>query len=275
MPRSSQSRWNWSRDLVLLTIASVGIALSVIGYWAFARSDARLFRSELENQSKQRITAIQRRLRSDVLTLAGRSPLVRRVQPGEREEFRTVARDLLAESGDILALAWIPRIKADEQAQHEAQMQSAGMADYRIWSWSSGATDHADADEAEQAMTDRYPILFIQPFQTHRRWIGFGPGQRSWIWRHAERSHHGAACGDHGSNGMAGWVRIVSGVRRHAPCLPRRFATRLARSSARKVIGPVRCCDPHRSFSRERVRVFRAGYRRTHVPGTGRRERRF
>ncbi len=155
-----------SRILLLTAIVVTGTVLSLLGYWILTTKERGLVRAQLDADAEQRGRAIERRLRSDIATVYQLSPFVGERGPGTRDDFRRLADGILGSNQDLGSLLWIPRVKPDQRADHEAAARAQGYAGYRIKPWTP-ADGQRGGDDRRPA--DSLPIYFAEP---QRRNVG-------------------------------------------------------------------------------------------------------
>jgi PAS domain S-box-containing protein len=156
-----------SRLLVLSAIGLIGVVFSGVACWALWAKDTRAVRAKFESDARRRASSIEGQLRAAVTTVYRLSAFAPNSVPGTLDDFRAVARPLLARGDDVSALLWIPRVAtADRAAHEEAARRTApkggtrkGYAEYQIVERSSEGTL---VRAAEPAAGDYFPAYFVE-----------------------------------------------------------------------------------------------------------------
>ena len=169
MSADGHTKKHRSQLLLVVTIIVAGAATSSLGYWLLASKEARLARAQLETDAEQRVRAVERRFRTSVTSIYSLSRFVQNSEPGTRNEFRELAQQRLDSDGDILVLAWIPRIEVPRRSDHERSAREQGYTDYRIM-YPDGAGGFGPAKEPLAG--DFFPLFHVEPHERGKRMVG-------------------------------------------------------------------------------------------------------
>lgn len=160
--------WEWSRLLLSLVVALLGVVLSLVFSWLLTNQEQRLAEAQFRYDAARRVNLIQRAVTeqlNDVNMLAvyyAGSELV------ERHEFHTFATKLLDKHSGIAAVGWAPHILAGQRQAQEQFVRSEGITNYRI-----SERDQQGGFVPARPRAEYWPILFIEPASQNRRFFGF------------------------------------------------------------------------------------------------------
>jgi diguanylate cyclase (GGDEF)-like protein len=117
----------------ILTVAIVGIVVSISAWHIAARSENRAFELEFDGRAKNQAIILENGIGGywDKL-YAVRAFFDSSSKSITREEFESFSNSLLESHPAILNIAWIPRVKREERAAHELAAARDGLVDYRI-----------------------------------------------------------------------------------------------------------------------------------------------
>jgi PAS domain S-box-containing protein len=96
--------------------------------------------------------------------------------PVSRARFHLFAREILSRHPAILAVEWLPRVRARDRGVHESEVRAEGFADYQLRTLGPhGGT------VAVPAKPEYYPVLYVEPLEANREALGLdvssaGPG---------------------------------------------------------------------------------------------------
>ncbi len=157
-----------TRLVVLGTIALLGAASSLAGYWLLSARERHVVIAQFEADAGQHIRTLEARFRTDVTAVYGLSAFINEAKPGTLKNFRTVFRGRVREDRDIDAVMWIPRVPAKSRAAHEATGVEEGLTGYRI---TELGPDEAVRDRAA-TKEDLFPVQYLEPLDQSAFWLG-------------------------------------------------------------------------------------------------------
>ncbi len=162
--------FGWRRLPVVLA-ASLGIALSVIGYYVVDSWERNNEESEFRQRSAEIAALLQHSLNQSIDLLFSIRDLYAVGGDVDRQTFQNFARSMLERHPEITALEWIPRVSAEQRADYEEAMRRQGFSDFRITERSA---------QGEMVPAGRrdvyYPVQFIEPFAGNEAALGFDLG---------------------------------------------------------------------------------------------------
>ncbi|MHB1035652.1 MAG: response regulator [Pirellulales bacterium] len=166
--RSAERRPAHRRRWLVAGIAAAGLALSLAGWQTLRSRDNQATQAQFHLEAQERVRSIGRQLRQDVDVLYSLTTFYAGSQSVERSEFREFSESLLGRYTDFEALAWAPRVTADERAAHEKTAKDEGLAGYRMRQRGEGGRL-----VPAEARAEWFPVFFLEPAKKHTRWLGF------------------------------------------------------------------------------------------------------
>ncbi len=117
----------------ILTVGIVGVAVSIFFWYVTSASENRALIQEFDGRANNQAIILQNGIDDYWNKLyAVRALFDSSTQPITREEFENFSKSLLENRVAILNIAWIPRVKREERAAHEAAATRDGLTDYHI-----------------------------------------------------------------------------------------------------------------------------------------------
>src|SRR5476651_1716812 len=117
----------------VLTVGIIGVAASIFFWYVTAASENRARVQEFDGRANNQAIILQNGIDDYWNKLyAVRALFDSSTQPITREEFENFSKSLLENRAAILNIAWIPRVKREERAAHEAAATRDGLTDYHI-----------------------------------------------------------------------------------------------------------------------------------------------
>ena len=158
------------RSLLVTSIMISGLLLSGVGFWTLRNKEINLVQAQLAGEAEQRIRAVERRFRSAVVAVYSLNPFLQAAEPGTRAQFQTVAEHCLSQNREVLAALWMPRLPAEQRAQHEAATRRQGLSDYQIRELT--ADGRPKTVSLHNPDEDYFPVEFIESRMPHPLWCG-------------------------------------------------------------------------------------------------------
>jgi diguanylate cyclase (GGDEF)-like protein len=131
--RKEENRRRIRHVAPVLTVGIVGVAVSIFFWYVTATSENHAFVQEFDGRANNQSIILQNGIDDywDKL-YAVRALFDSSTQPITREEFEKFSNSLLKGHAAILNIAWIPRVRREERAAHEAVAVQDGLTDYHI-----------------------------------------------------------------------------------------------------------------------------------------------
>lgn len=145
---------------MLSAILLAGIAVSLLGFLALRHREHKLIEARFEFEAEQRFGAIQRELAGNlevVRTLKGFYNGSEKVDP---HEFKAFVKPLLQRHAGVVAMAWAPRVVAEQRESWERAIRQRGDTTYRISQQGSGGQR-----VAAEPREFYFPVDCVEPFK--------------------------------------------------------------------------------------------------------------
>ncbi|MGC3959709.1 MAG: PAS domain S-box protein [Verrucomicrobiota bacterium] len=120
--------------------------------------------------AKDRCELLQRTLDRTVEAVYSVKALLQSDGAVSRGEFQSFATSVLAQHEEILALEWLPRIRAAERAAFIATVRSNGLPGYEIRDSTKPGIYQPAAERAEY-----FPVLYVEPQPANQIALGYDP----------------------------------------------------------------------------------------------------
>lgn len=158
---------NRGKFSVIILVFFCGVLISLALYH-FARGlENQRIKAEFSRSANDDFQLIRDALDDHIDVLYVIRSLFASSQEVTRSEFREFTRLILRRRADIIALAWLPRVKAAERAAFEKAARDEGFADFEFKGLTRG--HELIKDEPRQ---EYFPVYFEEPFEKNR--IVFG-----------------------------------------------------------------------------------------------------
>jgi len=148
------SRHVWS----IVATAVVGVSLAGVTYFALDRGEDNVVGMQFDRD----VDAIRRAIREQFATALETLHAIDQFYLGsdevERDEFHVFNARALMRHGNIQALAWAPRVRNAERAEHEEEIREGIRESYGIRERTESGALAAAADRKEYV-----PIVFVEP----------------------------------------------------------------------------------------------------------------
>ncbi len=156
-----------SNALALTTALSIGIALSITGYWYADLIEHRQISSRFRHLTDLRADALRQQLEVDLEVIRGLQGLYDASVSVERNEFRAFTGPILARHSEIQALEWIPRVHKDQREEYEAMARADGLSDFHFTELNEGRLQAARPDREFY-----YPVFYVEPLAGNESAVG-------------------------------------------------------------------------------------------------------
>jgi PAS domain S-box-containing protein len=148
--------------MALLTIVAAGIARQL---------DQTRLQGEFESGARAVATALQSNLDHRLAGVRAAAAAFAIDQVVTRSEFRLFVALSRQGSGDVIAVAWVPRVPRAARARFEAAARRDGSPDFRV-------TERGPEGRLRVAgpRTEYFPALYVEPSVGFERFLGFDVG---------------------------------------------------------------------------------------------------
>ena len=153
--------------LTVLFILAAGIVLSIALFIFMQRLQKRHFQYEFALKASDRAAIITDSFDDHVDLLYYLTGLVASRQKVERSEFYDFTRNILLLHPDILALAWIPRVKELELLSYEVSAYRDGILDFQI-----NALDGQGRIIKSELKQEYFPVYYVEPYKENKAILG-------------------------------------------------------------------------------------------------------
>jgi signal transduction histidine kinase/integral membrane sensor domain MASE1 len=159
-----RKQWRSRRLVVTIPLlAMLGAAVLVFVY--ASRSEERELRARFNDDAAHVANDIERRLALDVEALRAVAGLFVASETVEADEFGRLAAFLLPSHPEVRAIAWAPRVRAEQRAEFEAMLRASGHP--------NGILEIADGKLARAgARAEYFPLLMTEAGGRSGRGIG-------------------------------------------------------------------------------------------------------
>ncbi|PSJ46639.1 cyclic di-GMP signal transduction protein [Zobellella endophytica] len=160
--------------LILVSIAVLGICLSIAAYYQGVAFNGQLRQKEFERLAQIQALRAQQLIDNSKELLDAFRGMFIASELLTREEYRRFVLSVLENHPEIITVHWAPRIVAPDRAEQEGQLAAQGLAPIGIFDITPGA-DHMfpSPDRPEY-----FPILFAEPREINQVLIGLDALQR-------------------------------------------------------------------------------------------------
>ena len=153
---------------MIFLILIFGCVISFLFYQKLALYENREASDRLKSHIEDHIDALGKKI--DVLSEALESirGLYEASEFVSRDEFSIFTTQILKRHHEIITCEWLPLVPEDDLRKFEQAVRRDGIRDFQI-------TQVNDKDELVKAEKRKFyfPILYVEPLQSHRRIIGF------------------------------------------------------------------------------------------------------
>ena len=148
----------------LLAFLKFEIVLSIAGFWAVSFRSTHLVRDELQQTAKDKPSAIQADLDTNLGVLFNLRSLYFATDEITRKYFDSFVQYPLFTNPDIQALKWIPRVSEEQLEEHETPVSDESFSGYQI-------VERQDSGGMTRAVSRRenFPVGFVKPFEENER----------------------------------------------------------------------------------------------------------
>ena len=116
----------------LLSFLKFEIVLSIAGFWAVSFRSTHLVRDELQQTEKDRSSAIQADLDTNLGVLFNLRSLYSATDEITGKYFNSFVQYPLITNPDIQALKWFPRVSEEQLEEHQAPVPDESFSGYQI-----------------------------------------------------------------------------------------------------------------------------------------------
>jgi len=163
--REPRSRRPW----ILLTVAALGIVMSIVLARHLALREHALFDAEFEQRARERAVAIENTLQDNLSRVQSIVALFNASREVERDEFRVFARSILSDGRHALqALSFDPVVPAERRREHERRMRAEGFGEYGITEM-----DAAGRPVPAGKRKSYVVVSFLEPLEGNEAALGF------------------------------------------------------------------------------------------------------
>ena len=148
----------------LLSFLKFVIVLSIAGFWAVSFRSTHLVRDELQQTEKDKPSAIQADLNTNLGVLFNLRSLYSTTDEITRKYFDPFVQYPLSTNPDIQAMKWIPRVNEEQLEEHETGVPDESFSGYQI-------VERQDSGGMTRAVSRREqcPVGFVKPFEEKER----------------------------------------------------------------------------------------------------------
>ena len=148
----------------LLSFLKFVIVLSIAGFWAVSFRSTHLVRDELQQTEKDKPSAIQADLNTNLGVLFNLRSLYSTTDEITRKYFDPFVQYPLSTNPDIQAMKWIPRVNEEQPEEHETGVPDESFSGYQI-------VERQDSGGMTRAVSRRkqFPVGFVKPFEENER----------------------------------------------------------------------------------------------------------
>ena len=138
----------WRTILPSLTVACVGVALSLGAWFAVSAREDSVAELEFSARAKGHALVMQNEINDNFEKVSALRAFFQASNDVTRQEFTTFSESILEGRAAILAMSWIPRISHGERVAHEQAAVRDGIAGYHVKSMTAaGLVPSAVRDE--------------------------------------------------------------------------------------------------------------------------------
>jgi diguanylate cyclase (GGDEF)-like protein len=158
---------NSKLNLILASVAIVGITLSCWGGWFFYNIEEQSITAEFQRDVDERAASIHREIMINFETLRSLAILFNGEGAPDHIRFRDEAKKILSRHGDIQALEWVPRVVQEQRSQYESSIRTY-YPNYEI----------KEQNERREMVTaanrpEYFPVYFVEPLVNNKTTLGF------------------------------------------------------------------------------------------------------
>ncbi len=148
-----------------------GLVVTSLVTFFFWKAEERSAKEEIERLAQDRADLIRVQILRSMEVLHGMAAFFEAKPNANRQEFRTFVQGSLARQPEVQALAWDPRVAANEREIWEARAQSEGFPEFHFTQEkSTGGLEPA-------ALRDEYyPVYFLESLAKNANAFGFDVG---------------------------------------------------------------------------------------------------
>lgn len=154
--------------LIISLVLGLGIASSVALAWILWRSDTDAALAQFHEEVGERAVLLDRQIALDLEVLYSLKALYDTSENVSRQEFSTVAIEILKRHPNVQALEWIPKVRHEERRAYETAARRDGYPDFQI-------TQRAHQGQMVQAevRSHYFPVYFVEPLVGNELAVGF------------------------------------------------------------------------------------------------------
>jgi PAS domain S-box-containing protein len=153
--------------LAILVTLVAGIALSIALFSFVERLQKKHFEYEFDLKASDRTEVIADSFDDHIDLLYYITGLFDSSQKVERGEFYVFTKNILLLHPDILALAWVPRVKELELLSYEVSAYRDGILDFAI-----KALDGQSQILKSETKQEYFPVYYVEPYKENRDILG-------------------------------------------------------------------------------------------------------
>jgi len=151
---------------ILVAILLIGLTINTSLFLMIYNIENDRFVENFDFSTKKRITAIERSIESQMLTMLA---LQNHVKLGHsRDDFHEFAEPFLSRVIGIQALEWVPRVSGDERDSYVNQAKKDGFSDYDFT-----VRDNSSNIVSAPIKAEYYPVYYLEPIMGNETALGF------------------------------------------------------------------------------------------------------
>ncbi|HEY3487983.1 MAG TPA: CHASE domain-containing protein, partial [Gammaproteobacteria bacterium] len=155
-----------NHSLITGLILVLGISLSLFISWKFYGMETEAITADFKKAVDEDVSLIDREIKLNFEAVYILKTLFDSSYAVTTEEFHSAAQSILARHNKIFALAWAPKITAQERTAYESKKRREVPA-FRITQFNDGTLQSAPKREVY------FPISYLEPLTTNEAALGF------------------------------------------------------------------------------------------------------
>lgn len=165
LPKDRLARTPW---VLFGTIVLLGLLISLVGFWAMRQWEASKLEQEFNKAANDRFVVVAHEVEMGLQLIEATRAFYDASHSVERDEFTVFARTILQSSHSLEALAWLPRVTAEQRPELERETQREGLTNFQI----KARTPQGQWAPAP-ARAEYFPLLFSEPYAGREDLMGF------------------------------------------------------------------------------------------------------
>ena len=157
--------------IALVVLILAGLALSALAFASVRAAERHAARDSLGKIAGERIELLQADILRSTEVLHGLRSFHDAAPQLTREQFTALVASPLSRQPEIRALEWIPRVRAAQRDQFEADVRAAGFDQFHFTQ-----LDPAGRPVVAARRDFYYPVYYLEPLATNRPAFGYDLG---------------------------------------------------------------------------------------------------